>query len=137
VTVAELVERGFCVDEWARWHQGQCGTYAMALIGLDPTLRLGLIGEMDGEFFSWQHAVAHDDHYAYDAGGRHPLPYHGAWGDFDTVELDADPDSQDFAYEESGPEGPDVNLAAARDHAVRNGILAGRYQPTTKGALHG
>lgn len=126
-TIAILTDRGFCTDEWERWHQGQCGTYAIALLRLDPTLRLGLTGDMEDEFFLWQHAFAHDDTYAYDAGGRHVLPYRGAWGDYETQELDQEPTDYDFPYEESGPEGEEVNLAAAKAHALQNGILAGRF----------
>lgn len=125
-----LAEKGFCTDEWQRWHQGQCGIYALALIALNPSLRLGLIGELEGPFFSWQHVVAHDDEFAYDAGGRHRLPYFGAWGDFDHVELDCTPSDYAFDTEQAGPDGAAANIAAAKAHAVRNGILDGRFEPT-------
>lgn len=126
-----LVERGFCIDEWDRWHMGQCGTYALVLMKLRPDLRLGLCGTMDGEFFSWEHAFAHDDRWAYDAAGRHPLPYHGAWGESVVVELDQDPDDYNFLHEDAGPEGPEPNIAAAKAHIERNGILDCWYQPVS------
>ena len=116
-----------CQDDWDRWNQGQCGTYATALIAMNPSLRLGLAGDMeDDEFFSWRHAFAHDDHFAYDAGGKHPLPYHGVSGQFTHVELDQRLEDYDFAYDEAGPEGEEANIQEAIAHAERNAILEGR-----------
>lgn len=127
-----LAERGFCIDEWERWHQGCCGTYAVALIQLHPALRFGLIGDLeDDEFlgttFNWCHAIAHDDEYAYDAGGRHRLPYHGAWGDYHGQELDLNP--ADYGIPDEDPGDNEETIADAIAHALRNGILEGRYTP--------
>lgn len=123
--LSDRAAAGYCIDEWQRWHQGQCGTYATALIRLNPSLRLGLSGYADGEFFDWQHAFAHDDTWAYDSAGRHLLPYLGIDGQFDMEERDQI--DWGLAEDESGPEGPEANIADAIAHATRNGILEGRY----------
>lgn len=130
-TIELLEARGFCVEEWERWHQGQCGTYAVVLIALDPSLRFGLIGNLHGDepWFDWQHAIAHDDEFAYDAGGRHTLPYKGAWGDYEHAELDLDPEDYGIPDDEAGPEGVASNLSAAIAHARRNRILEGAFTP--------
>jgi hypothetical protein len=79
------------------WTTGMCGDYALALQELRPDLRIGMHVEsypnadlnpfttdpevwseaMDNEEQGWtpNHVFAHDDRYAYDALGRHPLPY--------------------------------------------------------------
>jgi hypothetical protein len=93
-SLLRLQQRGYCTDEWWRWQQGQCGTYAVALMRLRPQLRFGTHGITragGGDASSgWspEHHFAHDDTYAYDSAGRHPLPYHGVYGDADYCELD-------------------------------------------------
>ena len=58
-----------------------CDTYALAMLDTHPNLRLGVA---DGGM----HFFVHDDEYAYDSIGKHPLPYNGVNGDFDVVEYD-------------------------------------------------
>jgi hypothetical protein len=124
-TLADLRAAGYCTDEWSRWQQGQCGTYATALIRKHPGLRFGTAGRTengggDASGGWWPaHHFAHDDQHAYDSAGRHPLPYHGVHGDMDYSELDGDPDDWGLPGEEGT--GPD-DLAAALRHAARNRI---------------
>ena len=73
-----------------------------------------------------EHHFAHDDAYAYDSAGRHPLPYHGVHGEADYYELDGDPDDWAPLSEEGSGE-PDV--VAAQEHARRQRILDGGYGP--------
>ena len=106
----------------------------MALIKLRPTLRFGVA---DGNGF---HVFAHDDSYAYDSAGRHPLPYLGVNGDgweTDDVRLDQDPklwlylDSNGEPYWNTSTDTEvkaDEMLAKAIDHATRHRILDGDYQ---------
>jgi hypothetical protein len=113
--LADLQLAGYVIDEWSRWQQGYCGTYATALIQAVPGLRLGCL---DGG----HHFTAHDDEFAYDSAGRHPLPYQGVRGDM-TWQPDAGPPSDwGLPDDECGPEGPDEALAAALEHAARNNI---------------
>jgi hypothetical protein len=131
-TLRDLQQRGYCTDEWSRWQQGQCGTYAIALMRLKPQLRFGTLGSTrtgDGDASSgWtpEHHFAHDDTYAYDSAGQHPLPYHGVHGDADYYELDGAPGDWDRLSEEGSGE-PDI--ADAQEHARRNRILDGDYGP--------
>ena len=124
------LDAGYCIDEWFLWQRGWCRTYAMALIMARPSLRLGVAGyEEHGEYApGWwpQHFFAHDDEFAYDSAGRHPLPYHGVDGDFDHVELDTDPEAWGDVFAEEGTDY--VNFVEAVRHSVRNGILIGWYQ---------
>ena len=119
--LAELAERGYCTDEWSRWQQGGCYTYAHALVQLNPQLRLGALGR--DEESAGSHLFAHDDTHAYDSAGRHDLPYHGVNGSLRHAELDVGPDWYDYPDEE--------DLPAAIDHARRNGILTGRFASLT------
>jgi hypothetical protein len=99
-SLRELSQAGYVTEDWHRWQQGQCGTYALALIRAYPGLRLGVSGitgngsAADG----WMpcHWYAHDDAYAYDSAGRHPLPYHGVHDDMDYHEQDTNPDDWDL-----------------------------------------
>jgi hypothetical protein len=130
-TLDQLRADGYCTEEWHRWQQGYCGTYAVALAHLDPSLRLGVIGRTqngDGdasEGWTPSHWVAHDDAYAYDSAGRHPLPYLGLHlGRNDYAEWDAVWD--DWCLEdEEGTD--DDDILAAQAHARRNGILTGEH----------
>jgi hypothetical protein len=124
-TLDDLAAAGYITDEWSRWQQGGCQTYALALIRLDPTLRLGVLGETDdgdaANGWSISHFIAHDDTYAYDSAGRHPLPYYGvALSDetppCDYAELDQDPDWHEDP-------GTDQDRADAEAHALRHGII--------------
>ena len=132
-TLRDLHQRGYCTDEWTRWQQGQCGTYAVALMRLRPGLRFGTLGITKagaGDPSSgWtpEHHFAHDDTYAYDSACRHPLPYHGVHGDADYYELDGEPGDWDQLGEEGSRE-PDI--AAAQEHARRNRILDGPQAAT-------
>lgn len=127
-SLVEVRKRGYCTDEWGRWQQGQCGTYAVALTQAKPGLRFGVAGTED---FPDSHFFAHDDTHAYDSAGRHPLPYRGVHGNLTQNDLDSDPEDFGIPDEESGPEGPGPNLAAAREHARRNRILEGGFSPRT------
>lgn len=135
---ADLNPKQFNMDEFSRWNQGQCGTYATALMKLNPKLRLGGIDfhniEPDSEFANPGHFAAHDDTHAYDSTGRHPLPYRG-------IEADEYPGRwipdigtpHDFGLprDEAGPAGSDhseqANMRAATAHAKRHGILDGKW----------
>lgn len=112
----------YCTDEWRRWQQGECLAYAVGLQRLDPTLRIGTLYEVDGEFCRELHFFAHDDTFAYDSAGRHPLPYLGVTVIADGMRLD----EQASEYDE--PDEADVNDAAI--HAGAHGILTGRYPLT-------
>lgn len=125
-TLGELNQAGYVTEDWRRWHQGQCGTYALALMQLRPGLRLGVSGttENGGGDASdgWMplHHYAHDDTHAYDSAGRHPLPYHGIHGDMDYHEHDIDPADWTLQDEEGTDQ---ADIEAAQAHARRNSIL--------------
>jgi hypothetical protein len=125
-TLRELNQAGYITEDWQRWQQGQCGTYALALIQMRPGLRLGVSGiteNGDGDASGgWRpaHFYAHDDTYASDSAGRHPLPYHGIHGSMDYHEHDASPEGWGIPDEEGTD---DRDIDAAQDHARRNGIL--------------
>lgn len=122
-TLDDLADAGYCIEDWRRWQQGGCATYALALVAAHPRLRIGILGVSDhGGGWKVTHVHAHDDHFAYDSAGRHPLPYRGVHGDADVQLLDQDPDDYGLLEETDGAE-----LAAAADHATRNVILAGRH----------
>jgi hypothetical protein len=74
------------------WQNGGCAEYALALVEKYPNLTLGVNGAVDMYDPDWEpwseepapletvnHVFAHDDTYAYDSLGRHPLPYHTPW----------------------------------------------------------
>lgn len=133
-SLEQLRGRGYNTDDWKKWHQGHCGTYACALMRMDPRLRFGTAGYTDkgggdaSEGWTPVHHFAHDDHYAYDAAGRHPLPYYGVHGGLDYAELDDDPEDHGLPDAEAGPEGSDHHIAQAMEHARRHGILEGRFE---------
>jgi hypothetical protein len=122
-----LADRGYNITGWKRWQQGGCHAYALGLIEIRSALRFGTIvqREQTGEdtFDHETHHFAHDDTYAYDSAGRHPLPYLGIDPppNYHAV-LDDDP-----AYYDSDID-PD-EIAAAVAHADEHRILAGRYGP--------
>lgn len=98
-------------DQWRTWQQGGCLEYALALISERPTLRFGSLEDDEGTVV---HHFAHDDTYAYDSAGRHPLPYRGIDGDL-TPLLDDFPTD----YDEPDPE----LLPDAVAHIRRNRTL--------------
>ena len=112
-TLDSLAQAGYNTDEWQRWQGGGCLEYAHALMQKFPHLRGGSLYPDDGEFWDYQHHFAHDDEYAYDSAGRHPLPYRGVRNNMNML-LDDDLDS----YEDPDPD----ELAAAHQHIERNGI---------------
>jgi hypothetical protein len=111
--------------DWV-WQQGQCGTYACALIQMYPHLRLGVAGTSfeDGDDWWPHHYFAHDDTHAYDSLGKHSLPYRGNDGSWDVQELDQLPSDWGLPEEEAGPEGPEPSLEAAQAHARANRVLS-------------
>lgn len=109
-SLQDLADAGYVIDEWARWQQGGCDTYAAALMQLRSDLRLGVLSDPD---FGIVHFFAHDDHFAYDSAGRHVLPYRGITGTL-TADLDQDPGW----YDE--PDGTADDLTDAIDHIVRH-----------------
>jgi 8-oxo-dGTP diphosphatase len=138
-TPGKTAARGAAV--WAahdqRWMHGHCGTYAHALRQLDPSLRIGIVGtgpEDDPQYVEPEHYFAHDDRHAYDASGRHQLPYaaefaaaHGvrpAHG-HELRESHDIGDVWDLAAENDSADGEDLetNLAQARSHARRHRVL--------------
>lgn len=125
LTLEDLAVAGYVTDEWSTWQQGRCGTYAVALINTHPHLRFGTLGQSLDAGGDWVpvHHFAHDDTYAYDSAGKHPLPYHGVDGQCDLAFLDEEADWYGIPEAEAGPEGVAAHLAAARDHATRHHIL--------------
>lgn len=124
-----LRQAGYNTDGWSKWQQGHCGTYACALIAKHPHLRFGTMGEKYEDGWMPTHHFAHDDHYAYDSAGKHPLPYHGIDGHANYNELDSHPDDWGMPRAEAGPEGSEHHLAEAIEHAERHQIVQGRYGP--------
>lgn len=125
-TLDELRQAGYVTDDWQRWQQGQCGTYALALIRANPGLRLGVSGVTENgsgdASGGWRpaHFYAHDNTHAYDSAGQHPLPYHGVHDSMDYHELDINPGDWGLPDEEGTDES---DIEAAQDHARRNGII--------------
>jgi hypothetical protein len=111
-----LEHAGYITDEWARWQQGDCAIYAVALQQTHPGLRFGTLTNADGML---AHHFAHDDTHAYDSAGKHPLPYHGIKGDLPGMYLDEQ--ASDYGADE---EGDPEDYEAAADHIRRHGIGA-------------
>jgi 8-oxo-dGTP pyrophosphatase MutT (NUDIX family) len=122
----EVAKAGYNIDGWDRWQQGNCGTYAHALIKMKPDLKFGVAGTkwIDEDGWSVEHIFAHDKTHAYDSAGKHPLPYYGVHNDMDYNELDQDEDDWSPLQEEGTG---DREVAEAQEHAKRHGILEGRY----------
>lgn len=110
-------------DEWNRWQQGGCLEYAIALTRVNPLLLFGSLYKVDGNYALATHHFAHDDSFAYDSAGRHPLPYRGIYNQADEVGLNEDPKWYDEADE--------IEIIAAIDHIFRNRIfhLAQKTRP--------
>ncbi len=123
-TLAGLYEAGYVTDEWRRWQQGQCGTYALALLSTRPGLKAMEAGRVtDDGFHETEHFYVTDGTWAYDSAGRHPMPYLGIDGRMEYAEETC------LAWygipeDETGPEDAEAGIADALDHARRNGILA-------------
>jgi hypothetical protein len=111
----------YCADDWARWQQGLCFEYAVALTRLRPDLRFGTLFDDDERDI---HFFAHDDRWAYDSAGRHRLPYLG-------VHSPGRESRAKGAWQDDEPTGYDLpdedEVADAMAHAVRNGILEARW----------
>jgi hypothetical protein len=107
--------------QFDRWSNGECGTYATALIRSKPGLQLGVAGtaDSDGGWYP-HHYFAHDQANAYDSSGRHPLPYHGVNNQFDHVELGHDLESWGLPEDEGGDED---TLREATAHARKIGLI--------------
>lgn len=124
----ELFDDGYCIEGWGEWQQGLCGTYATALMELDPSLRFGGIDfDNDPGFDNPTHFVAHDDEYAYDSAGRHPLPYEGVHGGGRWLPDHGTPEHFGLPQDEVGEDARPY-IEAAKEHAIRNGILEGRHE---------
>jgi len=121
-SLEEVQKTGHVTDEWSKWQQGKCGTYAVALTRLRPDLHFGTLVEHDDDYDVPVHHFAHDDKFAYDSAGKHPLPYRGIEGHYTPV-LHEQPDWYGIPEEEAGPEGPEEHIRAAMEHARRNRIL--------------
>lgn len=110
-SLVEVEAAGYCIAEWKRWQQGGCHVYASALIELMPHLRFGTLFCDEG---IPQHHIAHDDEWAYDSAGRHPLPYLGLTTQMERCELDEDPEwYMDIYY---GEDIPDAKMHILRNH---------------------
>ena len=90
---------------------------------LRPDLRMGVAGDEknDDGYLAPDHYFAHDDHYAYDSTGPHPLPFTGRWrySQLDAGDpwvLDAEHDSDDQA---------EKAITKAQEHATRHRVLDG------------
>lgn len=132
MTLADIAARGYVTEDWSRWQQGECGTYAVAMIQAFPHLHLGGIDFYNDENSGTDapgHYVAHDGVYGYDSAGRHLLPYKGVcgygrwldWSDMPAMEMAHD-HGICGCYEECGDINPD-SLAAAIAHATKHNIL--------------
>jgi len=113
--VAEPVSQDYAGDydvdvrdfENARWQRGACLTYAEALKACDPTLRWGIHygPNTDPDYpeaeYEPMHVFVHDEEYAYDSLGRHPLPYDR----FDKTEYGViESEAEDTDFREDGDE---------------------------------
>lgn len=105
------------LNENDEWMTGQCAAWAIAHQQLHPDLRFGMHyekmddwdsekeAEENGEewdgtpAYEIQHVFTHDDNFAYDASGKHPMPYQG-W-DAQVFDLTED-DVRDSGMFESG-----------------------------------
>lgn len=107
-----------CRDEWSRWQQGGCGTYARALMKERPGLRLGGVDFWPEPGYDAPiHFVAHDDEYAYDSAGRHCLPYGGIEGNGKWLADIGEPEH----WAEYGDPDSDA-LAHIRRHRILDGV---------------
>lgn len=106
-SLESVAAAGHVTDEWSRWQQGDCYTYAHALLRVKPSLKLGSLDQ-------GMHLFAHDETHAYDSAGKHKLPYTGIHGGSEQ-ELNVGHDWYD------GPHEPHIPDAIA--HIKRNKIL--------------
>lgn len=107
----------FNTDEWERWQQGECGTYAAGLKTLNPKLKVAAAN-------FGEHFFAHDGKHAYDSAGKHPMPYRGVSGkEHWAVEKNVDLGD----YGEGHGEAPKADIFMAMKHATRHNILGGQW----------
>lgn len=129
----DLHDQGYCHHDWNDWQQGGCVSYAHALLRIKPDLRFGVMGYTTTDKYGTHdedvHYYAHDDRYAYDSAGRHPLPYKGIRDQKDWTRTDQDPDDYDQPDEDE--------IADAMEHAKTHRILEGRYGPKTSSHTDG
>ena len=118
-TLDDLAAAGFVIDEWARWQQGECGTYALALLAVYPQLRAGVLCDNK---HAEVHFFAHDDRFAYDSAGVHSLPYRGVHGNIPAMRLE-----QDFDWYGLEDDMLEQDLAAASAHIERHKIGPNRF----------
>lgn len=110
------------------YQQGLCGTYAATLIHMNPHLRLGVAGQSTEGGWNPTHYYAHDDTYAYDSLGSHPLPYHGIDGSLDVSIPDYNtPEDEGLIEAEGGPDGGADNVAKSRAHILATDPLHHPY----------
>lgn len=121
-----------CRDEWSRWQQGGCGTYAHALMMERPGLRLGGVDFWpEPGYDNPTHFVAHDGEYAYDSAGRHRLPYGGIEGKGKWLPDIGEPEHWGIPEDEAEYGVPDEDrYAAAVAHIRCHRILDGTYGTT-------
>lgn len=103
-----------CNNSDDRWQNGDCGAYAVVLRQEFPNLTFGALGVVDGDFFAETHHFVHDENFAYDSLGAHPMPYRGLNGD-----MDAEYGQDEWFYDE--PHLDDVVAAIAHVRAHRTG----------------
>jgi hypothetical protein len=112
-------------DPW-RWQQGECGTYACAVMRAKPGTKLGVAGYANegGPEHGWepQHFFAHDETHAYDSLGTHPLPYRGIHNQMDYWELGHEPETFGLPEDEQGSD-VESAIQAAQRHARHLGQI--------------
>lgn len=113
----DLAGAGFVTDEWSKWQQGGCGTYACTLQQENPNLRFGALYRDEENTSSAVHFFAHDDERAYDSAGQHPLPYRGISGGL-RPSLDEKPEWHSFDFASDEGRDPSEALAHIRGNRI-------------------
>lgn len=106
----------------ADWQHGLCDTYAKALLDAYPHLRLGLL--LEPESGREDHYFAHDDSYAYDSIGRHPLPYTGYGENAGTYVQALDVDPADYGIGSYYPYGENGDV---HDYARATALIPAQH----------
>jgi hypothetical protein len=101
-------------DQFDRWQQGECGTYAVALQKLKPGLKFGTLADADNVE---THHFAYDDTHAYDSNGRTPLAELSKRAP--QVWLNEDPNDYGLPHSVSDARGVDDAI----EHARKNRVL--------------
>lgn len=80
------------LSQGGKWLGGNCSDFATALASQNPDLRFGQWvvsapdpDDEDDTTYTPLHVFVHDDQYAYDGLGRHPLPYNEGGKDTQSV----------------------------------------------------